>query len=61
MCVCASLTLVKKWIKQKSFVEKNTFKFSNRRDVISTYLLMTYVPTNIFTVQLPFTDCIEKH
>ena len=29
--------------------------------VIITYLLLTYVPTNTFTAQLPFLDCIKNH
>ena len=47
--------LTKKVVSAKStFIEKKYFLFSNAYNVISTYPLLTYVPTNIFTVQLPF-------
>ena len=40
---------------QNACIEKIAFyRFSNAYNVISTYSLLTYVATNIFTVQLPF-------
>ena len=57
-----SLMLAKKGLKcKKNLQRKLHFKSSNAYNVIRTYPLLTYEPTNIFTVQLPFLNCIEYH